>query len=114
MPAAERLPRPLAFRLAMGDDISLDELMHHGLVTKVVDDEDLDAAAQGWINHLLELPAQHVLATKQLMNRVEPFQMTAQMRAAEYHVRSQLDVLDDTFEAANAFAERRPPVVKGH
>jgi hypothetical protein len=48
-----------------------------------------------------------------MMNRVDPFQYTPLLRAAEWSVRSELDVLADTLEAAHAFVEKRPPVFKG-
>jgi E-phenylitaconyl-CoA hydratase len=112
--AAERLPRAIAFRLAMGDEITVDEVERLGLATEVVDDGDLEEATHRWVDHLLELPPQHVLATKRLMNRVEPFKRDEMMRWSELHVRSQLDPLDDTREAAVAFVERRKPVWTGH
>ncbi len=105
---AENLPRTVAFRLAMGDSFSLEELKHWGLVTEVVPDADLEAATQRWVDHLLALPYQHALETKKLLRRVG-FQYTRQMFAREYEVRANLDSLADTREAAVAFTERRTP-----
>jgi len=105
---AENLPRTVAFRLAMGDNFSLDELKHWGLVTEVVPDAELDAATDRWVEHVLSLPYQHVLETKKLLRQVG-FQYTRDMRKQEFHVRDRLDVLPDTREAALAFAEKRKP-----
>jgi len=41
------------------------------------------------------------------MSDVAPFKYTRLLRAAEYNVRAELDVLADTREAALAFVERR-------
>jgi enoyl-CoA hydratase/carnithine racemase len=107
--ATENVPRTVAFRLAMGDDFSLEELKHWGIVTEVVPDHDLEAATQRWVERLLALPYQHVLETKRLMSQFS-FQYTPETWAYEYHVvRPRLNALADTREAARAFAEKRPP-----
>jgi len=111
--ASEGVPRALAFRIAMGDDLTVDELAAAHLVTEVVDDEDLEDATQRWVDKLRSWPRQHVLATKRLAAQVAPFQYTPLTRSAEYHVRSELDLLDDTKEAARAFVERRAPLFTG-
>jgi enoyl-CoA hydratase/carnithine racemase len=111
--AAETVPRALAFRIAMGDDLSVEELERANLVTEVVDDEQLEEATERWVQRLLSWPARHVLATKRLATQVEPFQYTPIVRAAEYYARNELDGLNDTREAAQAFAERRPPTFTG-
>ena len=73
----------------------------------------LEEATDRWVERLLSWPLRHVLATKRLATHVAPFQYTPVVRDAEYHVRSELDALNDTREAAQAFAERRPPVFNG-
>jgi enoyl-CoA hydratase/carnithine racemase len=97
----------------MGDDLAVEELERANLVTEVVDDDKLEEATNIWVERLLSWPSQHVLATKRLAAHVAPFQYTPVVRDAEYHVRSELDALNDTREAAQAFAERRPPVFNG-
>ncbi len=109
----ENLPRPLAFRIAMGDDLTVDELREAQLVTEVVDDDDLDVATQRWVDKILAWPRQHVLTTKKLAEQVSSFHYTPLMRAAEYYARHELDQLEDTKEAARAFVERRPPHFQG-
>jgi len=109
---AEGIPRAAAFRIAMGDDLTVDELRELHLVTEVVDDDDLDAATQRWVDKLLSWPSQHVLTTKNLATQLS-FQYSPLMRRAEFHARAQLDELEDTREAAEAFVERRQPKFQG-
>jgi enoyl-CoA hydratase/carnithine racemase len=111
--AAENLPHPLAFRIGMGDDLTVDELRQANLLTEVVEDDDLEAATQRWVDKLLSWPRQHVLTTKRLAAQVSSFQYSPIMRAAEYYARFELDQLEDTKEAARAFVERRPPHWQG-
>jgi enoyl-CoA hydratase/carnithine racemase len=111
--AVEGIPKALAFRIAMGDDLSVEEVDRASLITEMVDDHDLEAATQRWVERLLSWPSQHVRATKRLAGQVAPFQYTPIMRAAEWNVRSELDALEDTKEAARAFVERRAPRYEG-
>lgn len=111
--ALENLPQALAFRLAMGDDISVDELRQANLVTELVEDGDLEAATKRWVDKLLSWPRQHVLKTKKLAGQVASFQYSPLVRAAEYYARHELDQLEDTKEAARAFVERRSPKWRG-
>jgi 2-(1,2-epoxy-1,2-dihydrophenyl)acetyl-CoA isomerase len=109
---SEMLPPTLAFRLAMGDRLSIEELSRWGLVTEVVADAELEATVQKWVDWLLGLPRQHALATKALM-KDQAFKFTPQLFEQEYQVRGRLDALSDTREAAQAFVERRPPRYTG-
>jgi len=111
--SSENLTRPLAFRIAMGDDLTVDDLRQANLVTEVVDDDDLDAATQRWVDKILAWPRQHVLATKKLAEQVSSFHYTPVLRSAEYFARYELDQLEDTKEAARAFVERRQPNFRG-
>ena len=111
--SSENLPRPLAFRIAMGDDLTVEELRQANLVTEVVDDDDLEAATQRWVDKILAWPRQHVLTTKKLAEQVSSFQYTPTIRSAEYYARHELDQLEDTKEAARAFVERRQPNFDG-
>jgi enoyl-CoA hydratase/carnithine racemase len=111
--AAENLPQALAFRLGMGDDIPVDELRQANLVTEVVEDSDLEAATQRWVEKLLSWPRQHVLTTKRLAGQVACFQYSPLVHAAEYYARHELDQLEDTKEAARAFVEGRQPKWQG-
>jgi len=107
--AVEGLPRALAFRVAIGDDLAVSELSQAQLVTEVVDDDALEVATQRWVDKLRSMPPQHLMATKRLAAQVAPFQYTPVVRAAEFHARDELDRLHDTAEAARAFVERRRP-----
>jgi enoyl-CoA hydratase/carnithine racemase len=111
--SSESLPRPLAFRIAMGDDLTVEDLRLANLVTEVVDDDDLEAATQRWVDKILAWPRQHVLTTKKLAEQVSSFHYTPIIRSAEYYARHELDQLEDTKEAARAFVERRPPNFQG-
>lgn len=111
--SSENLPHPLAFRIAMGDDLSVEELRQANLVTEVVDDDDLEDATQRWVDKIVAWPRQHVLATKKLAGQVSSFQYTPIIRSAEYYARYELDQLEDTKEAARAFVERRQPNFRG-
>ena len=109
---SEGIPRAAAFRIAMGDDLTVDELRELHLVTEVVDDDDLEEATDRWVDKLLSWPSRHVLTTKNLATQLG-FDYSPMLRRSEFHARAQLDELEDTKEAARAFVERRRPVFKG-
>lgn len=110
---AENLPWKVAFRMAVvGDDFAPDELARFGLVTKVVPDDDLEDVTQDWIDRLLSLPPRHAMEVKRLMRKFD-FQYTPEILKEEYEIRAELDALDDTREAAQAFVERRTPRFTG-
>ncbi|MEV6768765.1 enoyl-CoA hydratase/isomerase family protein [Nocardia sp. NPDC051030] len=112
--AAELLPRGLAFRIAIGDDIPVEELGRAHLLTEVVQDDDLEATTERWVEKLLRLPPQHLQETKRLAAKVDAFEYSAQLREDELATRFRLLALDDTVEAAMAFMQKRPPVYTGH
>jgi 2-(1,2-epoxy-1,2-dihydrophenyl)acetyl-CoA isomerase len=109
----EHLPRAVAFRLSvMGDPLGADDLMRLNLATEIVDDDQLDAAVNRWLERLSALPPQHVAATKRLMRR-HGYQHSPEILNEEIAVRIQLDKLDDSSEAARAFVEKRKPQFTG-
>jgi enoyl-CoA hydratase/carnithine racemase len=108
----EMLPPTVAFRLAMGDRLEVDELKRWGLVTEVVEDAQLEETTQGWVDRLLRLPPQHVIATKALMKRIG-FAFSDELFRDEHALRARLNALADTREAALAFVERRAPRFTG-
>jgi len=108
----ETLPRAVAFRLAVGDRFTTDELKHWGLVTEVVPDAQLESATQRWVDYLLSLPRQHLLETKRLMKEIG-YQYSRETYKKEMDVRANLDSLNDTREAALAFVEKRKPKFTG-
>jgi enoyl-CoA hydratase/carnithine racemase len=109
---AEGLPRAVAFRLAIGDSFTTEELKHWGLVTEVVPDAELESATQRWVDYLLSLPRQHLLETKRLMKE-SGYQYSREVYKKEMEVRAHLDALSDTREAALAFVEKRKPKFTG-
>ncbi|MGB9382475.1 enoyl-CoA hydratase/isomerase family protein [Candidatus Binatus sp.] len=108
----ETLPRAVAFRLAVGDRFTTDELKHWGLVTEVVPDAQLESATQRWVDYLLSLPRRHLLETKRLMKEIG-YQYSRETYKKEMDVRAHLDSLNDTREAALAFVEKRKPKFTG-
>lgn len=75
-------------------------------------DDRLLETARGWAERVLALPPQHVYRTKALMRSLRNMQ-DATMLDREIEARVQLSALDDTMEAANAFAEKRTPQFEG-
>ena len=109
---AQGLPTAVAFRLAIGDRFTTEELKHWGLVTEVVPDAELESATQRWVDYLVSLPRQHLLETKRLMKEVG-YQYSRESYKKEMGVRAHLDSLNDTREAARAFVEKRKPKFTG-
>ncbi|MBN9494660.1 enoyl-CoA hydratase, partial [bacterium] len=70
-------------------------------------------AAWRWARKFLALPPLHVRRTKALMASMRQVPGEA-LIAREMEARRFLNALDDTKEAAQAFAEKRPPQFKGH
>ena len=108
----EGLPRAVAFRLAIGDRFTNEELKQWGLVTEVVPDAELESATKRWVDYLVSLPRQHLLETKRLMNEFG-HQYSREDYRKEMNVRAHLDALNDTREAALAFVEKRKPKFTG-
>jgi enoyl-CoA hydratase/carnithine racemase len=78
----------------------------------VVPYDQLMEAALRWARKFLVLPPQHVRKTKALMASMRRIPDTALLER-EYQTREILNELDDTREAAAAFAEHRVPSFKG-
>ena len=111
--AAESLPWCIAAELALlGDRIDARRALQHGLLNEVVPDERLMDVAMGYATRLLALPPLHVQRTKALMRGMRRLP-NPQGVERELEIRSVLDRLDDTREAAAAFAERRAPRFTG-
>lgn len=110
---AELLPPAVAFRVAvLGDLLTPDELLQYGLVTAIVEDDELETETQRWVDRLLSLPPRHVQETKRLMKK-SGYQYSPAVFEAEQKVRAELDALADTREAALAFSEKRSPKFLG-
>jgi enoyl-CoA hydratase/carnithine racemase len=112
-PVAEVLPWPLGAEFTLiGDRIPARRLLELGLLNEVVPDEELMNAAWRWANKFLALPPLHVRRTKALMQEMRRIPR-GDLIEREMQERRFLNELDDTREAAVAFAERRTPNFKG-
>ncbi len=111
--AVESLPWCIGAELRLlGDRIDALRAYQYGLVNEVVPDDRLLETARGWAERVLALPPQHVYRTKALMRSMRNMP-SATMLDREVEARLQLNALDDTMEAANAFAEKRTPQFQG-
>jgi enoyl-CoA hydratase/carnithine racemase len=112
-PVAEVLPWCIGAEFTLiGENIPAQRLLDLGLVNEVVPDDQLMDAAWRWARKFLALPPQHVRRTKRLMLEMRTVPDEA-LIAKEMEARRYLNPLEDTTEAARAFAEKRPPVFKG-
>jgi E-phenylitaconyl-CoA hydratase len=111
--AVESLPWCIGAELTLiGDRIDAQRAYQYGLVNEVVPDDRLQAAAQSWADRILALPPQHVYQTKALMRSMRNMP-DAPMLDREVEARTTLNALEDTMEAARAFAEKRTPKFQG-
>jgi len=112
-PGAEVLPWALAAEFTLiGERVSAERLFNLGLVNEVVPNDQLMDAAWRWARKFLALPPLHVRRTKALMASMRQVPHEG-LIAREMEARRFLNALDDTKEAAQAFAEKRPPEFKG-
>jgi enoyl-CoA hydratase/carnithine racemase len=84
-----------------------------GLVNHVVPADKLRSTAMDIANEIAALPPVHVQVTKQQLMMVRPRPSTYQMNISFPQAMAGLMKLEDTKEAAMAFAEKRKPVFKG-
>ena len=92
-----------------GERINADEAARVGLITRAVDDDQLDAAVDALVAKLLLGGPKAMAASKELLRRVpgfgsqeEAFRWTAKLSA-------ELFADDEAIEGMTAFAEKRPP-----
>ena len=112
-PGAEVLPWALAAEFTLiGERVSAQRLFKLGLINEVVPDDKLMDAAWVWARKFLALPPLHVRRTKALMASMRHTPNEG-LIAREMEARRFLNALDDTKEAAQAFAEKRPAEFKG-
>ena len=111
--AVESLPWCIGAELTLiGDRIDAQRAYQYGLVNEVVADDQLLETAQSWAARVLALPPQHVYRTKALMRSMRNMP-DAPLLDREAETREYLNALEDTMEAAYAFAEKRTPQFKG-
>ncbi|MGE5595006.1 MAG: enoyl-CoA hydratase/isomerase family protein [Hyphomicrobiales bacterium] len=112
-PVAEVLPWCVGAEITLlGENLPASRLLELGLVNEVVPDERLMDAALRWARKFVALPPLHVRKTKELMMQMRNIP-SAEMLQQEADARSYLNALDDTREAAAAFAEKRAPQFQG-
>jgi 2-(1,2-epoxy-1,2-dihydrophenyl)acetyl-CoA isomerase len=92
--------------------LTADEAFSLGLVTQVVDDDQLEAAALAFANELASGPSVTLAYIKQNLNNAETGSLESSLdMEAMHHIRCA--ATDDHREAAAAFVEKRTPVFKG-
>ncbi len=112
-PVAEVLPWAIGAEFTLlGEHVPAQRLYDLGLLNEVVPDDQLMDAAFRWANKFIALPPMHVRRTKQLMAAMRNIPGPA-MIAREGEARTYLNALEDTTEAAAAFAEKRQPNFRG-
>jgi crotonobetainyl-CoA hydratase len=84
-----------------------------GLVNHVVPADRLEQTALELAEEIAGLPPVHVRVTKQQLMMARPRPGNFQHSIAFPQAMAHLGTLDDTMEAARAFAEKRTPVFKG-
>lgn len=111
------LPRLIGLQKAkelvfFGDDISADDGLRIGLVSKVVPGDQLDATAREWAERLAKGPTFAIGMSKRLLNRSleSSFETALEEEAMAQALVSQSE---DTREGMTAFMERRAPQFKG-
>ena len=103
----ESLPWCIGAELTLiGDRIDAQRAYQYGLLNEVVPDDQLLERAEHWAERVLALPPQHVYRTKALMRSMRNMP-DAPLLDREAETRAYLNALDDTMEAAYAFAEKR-------
>lgn len=118
MGAAYLLPRLVGLGratelLMLGDRIDAERADRIGLVTRLVDDDELDPATDALATRLAEGPAQAYSQTKALLTRELDMSLAA---AVELEAVTQALLMkgDDYREFHAAFTGKRPPQWRGH
>ncbi len=111
------LPRLIGLQKAkelvfFGDDLSADEALRIGLVSKVVPGDQLAATAREWAERLAKGPTFAIGLSKRLLNRSleSSFETALEEEALAQALVTQSE---DTREGMLAFMERRTPLFKG-
>ena len=111
------LPRLIGLQKAkqlvfFGDDLSADDALRLGLVSKVVPGDQLEASARDWAERLAKGPTFAIGMSKRLLNRSleSSFETALEEEAMAQSIVTQSE---DTREGMMAFMERRTPQFKG-
>jgi enoyl-CoA hydratase/carnithine racemase len=118
MGAAYLLPRVVGLGratslLMLGDTIDAATADRYGLVSQLVDDEDLDTAVEALATRLANGPTLALSQTKSLLTRELEMSMSASMEL-DAMTQALLMTTDDHAEFHAAFNAKRPPAWKGH
>jgi E-phenylitaconyl-CoA hydratase len=113
----QRLPRAIGASNAMlmlltGDRVDAVEALRMGLVSKVVDREDLLSAAQEIARRIAQNAPLSVRSIKRLVTNGADMPLPAALDNERY-VFGLLRDTEDRIEGRRAFQEKRPPVYKG-
>ena len=106
---SRNLPRKLAFEmLVTGDFISADEALARGLVNRVVDAADLDAAVEALVGRIVSKPRVALALGKQLFYRqLEVGISAAYTDACRTMANNMMD--ESALEGVQAFIDKRKP-----
>lgn len=111
------LPRLIGLQKAkelvfFGDDLSVEDALRVGLVSKVVPADQLEAVAREWAERLAKGPTFAIGMSKRLLNRSleSSFETALEEEAMAQSIVTQSE---DTREGMMAFMERRTPAFKG-
>ena len=96
-----------------GHQISAQRAYELGLVNHVVPADDVMTTARELAEEVAGLPPMHVQVTKRQLMMARPRPSTYQNQIAFPQALERLYKLEDTKEAADAFAEKRKPIFKG-
>jgi enoyl-CoA hydratase/carnithine racemase len=109
VPLTRNLPRKAAFEmLATGDFISAEQAQSLGLINRVADPEELDAAVQTLVDRILDKPQLALALGKQLFYRqLETGMQAAYDDAAQTMACNMMDA--SALEGVQAFLDKRRP-----
>ena len=96
-----------------GHQISAQQAYDAGLLNHVVPSDQVMTLAREIAQEIAALPPRHVQVTKRQLAMARPEPSYYQSEVAFARGRDELMALDDTREAAQAFAEKRTPVFHG-
>jgi enoyl-CoA hydratase/carnithine racemase len=114
MPVMMNIPWLPGSELALrGHQISAQRAYELGMVNYVLPGDQVMPKALELAEEIAALPPRHVQVTKRQLNMARPRMQTYQATVAFPEAGAYLNGLDDTREAAQAFAEKRKPTFRG-
>jgi enoyl-CoA hydratase/carnithine racemase len=113
-----RLPRQIGMKPAMGmlltgRRVSADEALNLGMINEVVPAADLMAAANRWVDQILECSPMSIRATKEAALQGLRMSDIADAFNTDFPAVTAMRESDDIIEGPAAFAEKRKPSWKG-